>query len=398
MPNQIDAFGIQTATRDEALAGLKLGFPGFPGFYAIYGADANLDPNTADGNFLNLIAQMAADYGEFLGDVYAQFDPDQAIGVNLDRACAYNGVVRKGGTRSTQLVAVTVNQALTLQGFDTFPDAPFTISDASGNQFRLVATYAFGGAGTQNLTFEAVLIGAVQVAANSLTNIVTVTAGVTGVNNGVLAGTTGTNEESDFALRVRRQQSVQVPSKGYLQGLIGALLAIDSVTSAVVLENDTNTTDGNMIPGHSIWAIVAGGTNDEVANAIYVKRNAGCGMKGGVSVNVTQVDGTVFQVLFDRPIAENLWLKLDIAAITGSAPTAATLRAQILAGITYAINQQADFSTVVAFVKGLYPNCSVSGDGVSPDDVTYADLLAPTGPQYQFALATARISINGTHG
>ncbi len=397
MPNVIDDSGLQIATRDEILAQLKFGAVGFPGFYAIYGADANLDPNTPDGNFLNLIAQVAIDYEEFLADVYAQFNPDQAIGVNLDRACAYNGIVRKGGTRSTQLVAVTVAAAVTLAGVDTAPDNPFTISDSSGNQFQLIATNAFGAPGTANLNFQAAEIGAVLVAPNTLTNVVTITSGVT-VNNGLLAGTTGTNEESDYALRVRRQQSVEVPSKGYLEGLIGALLAIDNVTSAIVLENDTNTTDGNGIPGHSIWTIVNGGTNADVANAIYVKRNAGCGMKGGVSVNITQVDGTIFAVLFDRPIAQNLWLSFDIAAITGPAIDAATLRAQILAGITYTINQPADASSVTAFIKNLYPAASVSDEGVSADGVTYSSLIDPTGPQYQFALANARIVINGTPG
>ncbi len=397
MPNVIDSSGLQIATRDEILAQLKFGAVGFPGFYAIYGADANLDPNTPDGNFLNLIAQVAIDYEEFLADVYAQFNPDQAIGVNLDRACAYNGIVRNGGTRSTQLVTVTVTAAVTLAGVDTAPDNPFTISDSSGNQFQLIATHAFGSAGSSNLNFQAAEIGAILVADNSLTNVVTVTAGVS-VTNGTLDGTTGTNEESDFALRVRRQQSVEVPSKGYLEGLIGALLAIDGVTSAIVLENDTSTPDGDGIPGHSIWVIVNGGTNADVANAIYVKRNAGCGMKGGVSVNVTQVDGSIFAVLFDRPIAEDLWISFDVAAITGPAIDAATLRAQILAGISYAINQPADASSISAFIKNLYPNASVSDPGVSDDGITYVALLETTGPQYQFALENAHIVINGTPG
>lgn len=398
MPNVIDANGLTLKTRQQIIDEMKFGGDGFAGLFDIYGADINLDPNSADGNLLNLVAQVAIDFEEFVQQVYDSFDPDEAIGVVLDMRCAYNGIVRKAGTRTTQLVTVTVTAALTLPGLDTFPDAPFTISDAAGNLFQLIATNAFGGAGTANLNFQAVEIGAVVVTANTLTNIVTVTAGVSGVTNGILAGVTGTNEETDAALRVRRQQSVEIPSKGFLEGLVGALLAIDGVTSAIVLENITSVADANGIPGHSIWAIVNGGTNSDVADAIYVKRNAGCGMKGGVTVNINQVDSTIFAVKFDRPTPQNLWISFDIAAITGPAVDAVALRNQLLAQLTYTIDQPADSSAIVALIKSLLPNASVSAEGVSGDNVTYAALLSPTAVNNQWALAAARIIINGTPG
>lgn len=398
MPNAIDVNGLTLRTRQEILDELKNGGDGFAGFFAIYGADANLDPNSPDGQLLELIAQVAIDYEELLAQVYDSFDPDQAIGVSLDARVAINGIVRKAGTRSTQLVTVTVTRALTLPGLDTAPDAPFTISDASGNQFELVAANVFGGAGSADLSFQAVKLGAVVVAPNSLTTIVSVTLGVASVTNGSLAGTVGTNEETDSALRVRRQQSVEIPSKGFLQGLLGALLALDGATSAIVLENVGSAPDANGIPGHSIWAVVNGGTNDDVANAIYVKRNAGCGMKGGVTVTITQVDGSTFDVKFDRPTPENLWIKLNAAAITGPAVDNNFLRNQILAALSYGIGQPADASAIVALAKTIYPNASISAEGVSDVDAGYVALKSPTAVNYQWAVAAARIYVNGAHG
>ena len=395
MPNVIDQNGLQIKTRDEIIAELTNGTAGFPGYLSIYGADINLDPNSPDGQFLRLMAQIAIDTEELLEQVYNAMDPDTAIGVNLDRDCAYNGVVRAAGTPSTQLVTVTVDRALTLPGLDTFPAAPFIISDNAGNQFALMATHAFGGAGNANLNFQAVNIGPTVVANNTLTTIVTVTLGVTSVTNGTLAGTVGTAAESDYALRLRRQQSVALPSKGYLQGLVGALLAISGVTSVEVLENIGSTTDGNGIPGHSIWCIVTGGTNADIANAIYVHRNAGCGMKGSVSVPVTQVDLTVFNVLFDRPVAENLYIIFSAHAITGTYDPV-YIRTQLANQLAYQIGQSADMSTIIALVKEIAPNVVVSltsGQGVSNDGVTGVSLLAPTAVNYQFAVALARIAI-----
>ena len=213
------------------------------------------------------------------------------------------------------------------------------------------------------------------------------------VNNPSGPTTTGTNEETDSALRVRRMNSVSLPSRGYLQGLIAALQNIDGVSQAQVFENDTASSSGG-IPAHSIWCIVAGGADAEIAAAIYVKRNAGCGMAGSTTVNVLQVDGTTFPVAFDRPTPERLYAQLTVTAITGVVDTQ-YIRAQVLAKFgTYDINQTADASAIVAFVKDLVPNASVYG-GVGANGTNFYPTIAPTGVNYQFALASADLSING---
>lgn len=397
MPASVTPSGLSLPTLAEIKEQLANGGDGVLGLRQIYGADINLDPNSPDGQLVNLIAQAAIDYYELLASVYNSFDPDTAIGVVLDLRCAINGVARRGGTYSTQLVTVVTTQAVTLPGLDTAPDAPFTISDSAGNRFLLIAGIGIGGAGSQNLDFRAELFGEVVIAPNSLTTIVTVTLGVGSVTNGVLAGTTGVNEESDAALRVRRQNSVEIPSKGYLQGLFGALEAIPGVTSVLVLENITNVTDGDGIPGHSIWVVVNGGTNDEVAQAIYVHRNAGCGMKGAVTVSVLQVDGSTFDVKFDRPTAEDLWISFNATAITGTVDEA-FIRAQLLALLSYNINQPAVASQITTLVQSIAPNVYLDTEGVSDDGITYVALIAPSTVDKQWALTAAHVIINGNPG
>lgn len=391
--NAITPNGLTIQTLPEILDELINGNDQFPGLKTIYGADINIDPNTPDGQLINIIAQAKIDMLELIAQLYASFDPDQAVGINLDRRCAINGIQRAGGTYTQQPVEVTVDRALTLYGLDTNPDNPFTIQDGSGNQYQLVSTEAIVGAGTYSLIFQAKEVGAVTSALNSITNIVTVTLGVTGVNNITGATTLGVAQESDAALRIRRARSVAIPSKGYLDGLIGALLDLDGVTQAEVFENVTNSTDLRGIPAHSIWAIVSGGTVSDIANTIFIKRSIGCGMKGETTFDILQGDGFVFTVKFDRPILQDLWIKFDVAAISGLIDID-YLRAQLLSKLSYKINQLADSASVVALIKEIYPNASVEQEGVSTDGVDYFSLVAPNTVQHQFSVV--QIEINGT--
>lgn len=396
MPNTIGPNGLTTKTRQDYIDSILNGDGDTPGLYSIFGADINVDTNSPDGNLVQVMAQVAADVTDLLTQIYNGMDPDQAIGATLDQRVTINGVTRKAGTYSTQFVTVTVSQALTLAGLDTAPDNPFTIRDASGNQFQLMTTTAFGGAGSSDLNFQSAVIGSVTVAPNTLTTIVTPQVGVASVTNGTLEGTVGVTEEADYSLRIRRQNSVALPSTGYFDGLYGGLVALAGVTDVHVEENTTGSTVGS-VPAHSIWCIVEGGTNADIADVIYRKRSAGCGMYGDVDVAITRADGSTMDIFFSRPIYEDLWISFNVTAITGTFD-AAYIRQQLLAQLSYTIGQPADASEIVALVKAIAPNVYVDSEGVSDADSGYVSLKATTGINYKWATAGARIKINGATG
>lgn len=391
--NTLDANGMTIDTPAETRDKFLNGAGTYPGMLQIYGPSINVGPNAPDGQMIDIGVQFTQDMLETILQVFTSFDPDQAIGVQLDQRCAINGVVRDAGTKTVTPVTVTVTQALTLTGLNDDPINPFTVSDSAGTQYQLVTTHAFSGAGNASLTFQASLLGATTPLVNTITTIVTITLGVASVNNPSAATTIGTVEESDYSLRIRRSKSVALPSQGFFNGLYGALLDVTGVTSVNLLENDTNTTDGNGIPGHSIWAIVAGGTDADVAHPIYVKRNAGCGMKGSTTVNITQVDGSIFTVSFDRQTNENLWIQVSVHPVTGTLDTT-YIKAQIVQRLSYQIGQTAVVSDIVALVQLIAPNAAVSATQISNDNVTYvATMLAPTGPNYQFQVDPSRITV-----
>jgi hypothetical protein len=335
MPNTIDSTGLTIATIDEILAEIENGAVSFPGYSAIF-PGANLQPNSPDANLINIFAQVAVDLEEFLQMIYDSFDPDQAIGPSLDKDCAINGVIRNAGTYTQQNVQITTTAAVTLQGLDLYPTNPFTVQDAQGNQYQLITTTAISGAGVQTLLFEAATIGAIQSTVSTITSIVTVVAGVSAVTNPAGPTVVGVPEETDAQLRIRRSNSVAVGSTGYVDGLLGAILAVSGVTGAVVLENDGSSVDSRGIPGHSIWVIVAGGGPNfpvDMAEAIYSKKAAGCGQTNA------GINGAGTAVLTGTSVASGTiegpgagYTSAPSVAITGGGGTGATATATVSGG------------------------------------------------------------------
>ena len=98
-----------------------------------------------------------------------------------------------------------------------------------------------------------------------------------------------------------------------------------------------------------------------------------------------QPDGTYFTVNFDYSTLETLYVRATVTAITGSV-NKPNIQAQVYAEFAnaYNINQSADASAIVAYIKQIAPNASVSVEGVSPDGSTWSTLLNTTGVNYQF--------------
>ena len=76
--NSIGPNGLTIKSLPDLVADLSAGLR------AIYGTDINLDPNSADGQFVNLFALACIDQEELVQLVNANFDPDQAVGIMLD--------------------------------------------------------------------------------------------------------------------------------------------------------------------------------------------------------------------------------------------------------------------------------------------------------------------------
>lgn len=390
MANSIGPTGIVTDTQAELVTYYTTALQD------IFGALIVLSADSPDGQWMNILIQVTLDLQNFITQVNAGFDPNQAVGVILDQRCAINGIQRQGGTFTTTDVTVVTNQALTLFGLDQVTVPIFTVADASGNQWQLVNSIAISGPGSQALLFQAANPGAVSSVPNTITIPVTIVLGVVSVNNPTASLTNGIAEETDFALRIRRQQSTAISSQGYQSGLLGALLNINGISSAFVYENNTGTTDANSVPGHSIWVIVAGsGSPAAIANAIYTKRNAGAGMKGAQSFPITLPGGGAIDILWDDVISEALFIKFTATSLDGTTPpNIAAIIASLPGSFVPGVNETVNINKLATDVQAIDPNTLVTNAGFSTSSGgTYTPTLAPTTLNYQFSVTSPDIII-----
>jgi len=390
MPNSIGASGLTTATQAELVANFTAAMQ------SIYGADINLASNTPDGQMMMIFIQSVLDLENLLTQIYNMFDPDNAVGVILDQRVAINGIQRQAGTFTVTNVTLTVSQALNLYGLDQTAQSIYTVADNAGNQWQLQTTQHISGPGTYVFSFQAANPGAVLTTINTITVPVTIVLGVTSINNPTTYTTLGINEESDAVFKVRRQKSVQLSSVGYLAGLLAALQNISGVTGAFIYENTGGTTDGNGVPGHSIWVIVAGtAAASAIAQAIYTKRDSGCGMTGGQSYVITQADGTPFVVFWDTVVAQNLYIQFTASSVDGvNAPKITQILAGLPAIFVPGVNQEVNATALGTFVQQIDPNCLVSNAGFSAaPGGPYTPTLTPSAKNKQFMVAQANILI-----
>lgn len=388
--NAITPTGLTIQTYADIVAEILNGTPDFPGMYAIYGPYINVNPNSPDGQMVNIVALAKEDMLQLISQVNSGFDPDQAVGTILDQRCAINGVTRLAGTYTEQYVSVTATQATTINGLDTAPAAPFTVADSAGNQFQLVNTYAFVGAGTQSLLFRAALLGAVLTSINTITSIVTPTLGILSVNNPLAASSTGTNEQTDASLRIARRKAISKASRGFEESIASNVSQVDGVTSVTVIENNTSGTVGG-VPAKSIWVIVAGGAAADIATAINNSRSLGVGMFGATTQTVTNPDGSTIAIKFDYATPQNLFISFAYTVVTGSDPGGAFLSAQIAALLTFDPGESAVASVITALVQGVAPGISITSMGVSNTAGSYVAIKAPTGANYQWVVSAANI-------
>lgn len=369
--------------------------------YAQDGDNINFDSSTPDGQFVNILAQIGTDVRELDQEVYNSFDPDKCSGVVQDSRYALNFITRKGGSFTVQNIDITTDRTVTLQGLDAnYNDlnaASYTVSDNAGNNWYLIDTTTLL-AGTTSLPFRSQNLGLVQPTIGTINNQVTKVIGVTSVNNSVAPTTLGENQESDAEFRIRRNRSTATNGQNNYDAMTGQLLELDGVTDVQVHVNNTSSTDTTNTPAYTVWVIVEGGANSDIANVIY-QNSSGLPTRGAVSVDVPSVSGQIFSTSFDRVNPVPLYIQFDLKNTNSGANVSEdTIKEYIAENLTFAMGQPAETSYVtetasaalLQYGTGLYAlNVEVSTDGE-----TWTDYIASASLQNKFVADITRITIN----
>lgn len=371
-------------------------------FKTIYGIDDTaFESNTPDGQAVNIYSLLPYEFGDILiRNIYNSQFWSTAVGSQLDMQAFYKGIKRRGGEFTIQNIEIVVDRTITLQGLDdnynNLEATAYTVQDDTGQQFLLINTTTLN-AGTHTLQFRAKEYGQIITLPNTLTTPVDVFLGVISVNNPTAQTSIGKDEETDAEFRARGYTSNTLNAINSIEAMENGIKNLPNVIDCKVYDNDTNATDGNSIPAYSSWVIVDGGDNLAIANEIYKNKGWG-GQKGGVAVNITKGDGTLKEILFDRPINQNLYIKFNIKR---SKPNQNfninAIKDYIVKNVKYNINQVAESATLV--LTSFNAINETGGGGyplelfISKNNIDWFEYLETDTIQHKFTLSPANISI-----
>ena len=391
-PNYIGPNGLVTQSFEDILYDETDGL--ITRFLQIF-PNANLNQNTPDGQWLNIMALEKKDGLNTLTQYYNNLDVDRAIGIPQQILYKLNGLTIKAYTYSFVYVDVTVTAPVNLQGLDdNLYDAEgvgYTVTDTNGNRWILAESQSLA-VGTHSLNFRAGELGNVISLPNTITIMETVIAGVSSVNNPANNYITGGVGESDSEFRTRRNRSMAVPSQGFDDSIQSQLLALDGVSEARVFQNRGNTTDADGIPAHTVWVVVKGGKPQEIAQTIYANMPPGIPMKGTESESVTKPNGNTETIHYDKPTAVSLYINANIK-LTGGAIDEDYVKTQ-LSALSFEIGQSVESANITTEIKNIVgENGAPYNVELSNDGVTFEEIVNPGRLDGYFAVQKSNITL-----
>lgn len=282
---------IRTAYETELTA---LGLP----------SDVDWERDVVLGILTAIMGVQLGNLSEATQALYDAFDPNNAVGVQLDSLSAIVGVTRLPASASSATVTLTGTPG-------TIITAGSQVRGGSGDYTSAVwetaDPFTIGGGGTVSGEVFAVLDGPTTATSATITEIVTPIAGWTAVTNPAAAAV-GNAQETDAELRVRRAESLQISAGRSIAALRASLLTLDGVLGVLVIDNPTDatvTTGSLVLAPHSVSVVVYPNTltstqAEAVAQAIYDQLSAGIESNGTDEVfDVQGTDGSVKVIRFD---------------------------------------------------------------------------------------------------
>ena len=251
--------------------------------------------NTSDRSFLGILLRI---FAWFLSKVWQTTENtyysgyvNTAEGVQLDRLGPYVGIQRKLATWATGTIQLTGTPGHT-------EPAGFRVETPASVVFETVEdiTLDENGVGTGEIrALEPGTSG--NVAAGTITVITNPNANITSCTNPTPTSG-GQNKETDQEFRERFALSVSGGGAATIDSIRSALLRTPGVRAAVVIENNTMTTDAAGRPPKSFEAYVLGGRPEDIGQAILNTKAAGIESYGSESVVVYDISGNPHTIRF----------------------------------------------------------------------------------------------------
>lgn len=284
---------------------------------AAFGGNLNPGLSTPQGQLASsqsaIIAAKNADFVTFVN----QIDPATASGFMQD------AIGRIYFLERIPAASTTVNVVCSGKTGTVIPVGA-QAQDSSGNIYVATASGTIPAGGSVTLPFAAVQTGPIACPTGAITGIYQAVFGWDSASN-VTDGVTGRDVESRADFEYRRKLSVAGNANGSVQAVYGSVINVAGVTDVYITDNRTNAPvviDGQTLTPHSIYVAAIGGTDLDVATAIFKKVSAGCDYNGNTTVTVTDDSGynlpaPTYDIKFERPADFNVYFAVTVQNLSG---------------------------------------------------------------------------------
>jgi uncharacterized phage protein gp47/JayE len=341
----IDSTGISAPDYATILASLTASFQ------SIYGSDIYVEPDSQDGQWLAVLAQMINDGNQADITTFLGYSPTYAQGAPLSSQVKINGIRRNSSSNSTAVVDVGGSVGYTI--------TKGVAEDDNQNLWNLPASVTIPSSGTIAVTATAQKPGAITAIAGAISTIYNPQPGWQSVSNPAAAAP-GNPIQSDASLRKEQSASTSLPAQTQLQAIKANIGNVAGIGRYQVYNNPTASTDTNGIPQHSIAAVVEGGDVTAIAKVIEAKKSEGTNTYGTTSVIVQDPAGVPITINLFVLTEINIFVQVTIVPLAGYVSTTGTLLVNALAAYlaAFAIGQD-------SYLGKLFGPANLSGDAAT---------------------------------
>lgn len=255
---------------------------------------------------------VARDLYEFGQAVFFSSYPDFAEGNSLAYLMSYQGTRIKQATKARHIIRFHGSSGTKI------PSGYIVATEGLVN-FLAISDNSIKANGYVDIEVEAEKQGAIgNVPIGSITNIVNPIIGLTSVEN-IQQTKEGIDKETDPQARIRYKEISKGGTGSSTDAIRSALLNVTGVKSAVVKENEEDIeVDG--IPPHTLYILVQGGSDEDVAKAILGKKAGGIKTFGTIEVALEDSQKIPKKIYFNRPVVQDIYIKITLSK-TNSYPT-----------------------------------------------------------------------------
>lgn len=270
-----------------------------------FGEDFDMRQGTPQYQLFAVFANQMANLWECAEEDYHCAYKDSAEGLPLDYLVKYAGIRRREAIKSGQTEICKAK----FEGENGIGiPKHFIVCTKDGIEFETIESGVIENNFVE-LKIQALIVGKKgNVASNSITEIRNPLAGVDSVTNpNQIQG--GKEKETDLELKQRYDKSLAKGGGSTCNAIRSELLNLKGVKDVIVREN-IQLVEVNGLPPKSINAVVLGGLDNDIFDAIYKSKAGGIQSFGNITKDFIDDNNNKITIGFDRQNNISVWIKI----------------------------------------------------------------------------------------